>query len=279
MKVRYLLFLPLLLLSACYTISNHHPFNAVPLEMGETTMSTGISSLNNIFYLGTFTPDSVDVHLHSEENEFFGSFAPFCYRRGLGKGFSTVVQYGMGITSGMERCGYEARSFGSTLQLKAHLIKSFSLGKDLYLAASPALSVSGGVVIPGERYYLKHSHKGVEIPLTLSYLCQNPFQNKDNYPSFVFSGTLRGARDYFEGDMNHCGPAVFETSWYYNQPKNAIDRYAAMAHIDMNMTRSLAVTVQYGIEYGKGKDHSGYCPVFYAGFETKRARKQRAQLQ
>ena len=253
-------------------MQNHHPFNAVPPQRNEFKIYYGTASTNNIFPLGTYSPDSVNVHIQSDIQKLQESYnrgLPLCLRYGRGKGYSVALQGSSGsFRGGMHRCNYENRGWADQVQAKAYLAKSFKMAEDLYLAISPAGSISSGVGAPAQSYRIKFFHKGFEIPVTLSYLWENPLKIKDGYLDLIFSGTVRGARDCFKGDMNRCGPEAFTTIWYDDQPINKVQRYAAMAHLELELSQAFKLTAQYGREYGKTKHYKDAYPVFYVGFES-----------
>ncbi|MCB5234543.1 MAG: hypothetical protein LHW60_04775 [Candidatus Cloacimonetes bacterium] len=258
-----LLFLSLLVLSACGFMHNAHPYNAIAPETLEGQMRGGFASTNDIFRAGTYAPDSLNTQIydHAPQRVFLGSF-PSTVRLGLGKGFSAGYDYSVVISDALHPRGYE-QMFPELVMctaLKLHLAKSLNLGKDYHVSLSPGAYISQGVKgLSTKRHRMKYRHRGVELPLTFSKEFHKPI-------NFVLSGTLRGAKDTFNGDISYPAPWAWGNFDFPNQPKNKVERYAAMVHTDILLSRNLGLVMQYGREYVKGKDRSLQNPILYLGF-------------
>lgn len=258
-----LLFLSLIFLSACGFMHNAHPYNAIAPETLEGQMRGGFASTSDIFRAGTYSPDSLNTQIydHAPQRVFLGSI-PSTVRLGLGKGFSAGYDFSEIASEALHpREGEEI--FPRIIMcyaLKLHLAKSFHLGKDYHVSLSPGVYGSRGVRVLNTKWYrLKYKHQGMELPLTFSKEIHKPI-------NLVLSGTLRGAQDTFSGDISYPRPLSCYYNDFPNQPKNKVNRYAAMAHADIRLSRNLGLVMQYGREYVKSKDRSLQNPILYLGF-------------
>lgn len=261
-----LLFLSALLLSACGFMHNAHPYNAIAPEAAEIQAYHGLASTGGILRVGTYSPDSLDIQIQDRElkKALFRSI-PQSMRAGLGKGFSAGYDFSMVSSKDLHPSGFDQMFtptvFGTALKL--HFAKSFNLGKDYHVSLSPTVYTSQGAdALTTKRHRMKFKHRGMELPLTFSKEFHEPI-------NFVLSGTLRGAKDAFSGDISYPSPFAFHYYDFWDQPENKVDRYAAMVHADIRLTSRLGLVVQYGREYVKGRDYSHRHPILYLGIRLR----------
>lgn len=256
------LILSLIFLSACGFMHNAHPYNAIAPEASEVQIYHGLASIGDILRAGTYSPDSLNAQIYDQdEKSSYLRAIPQSMRLGLGKGFSVGYDYSMVINGDLHPRGYDQMFAPMVLctALKLQLAKSFDLGKDYHVSLSPGVYISQGVKgLSTKRHRMKYRHRGMELPLTLSKEFHEPI-------NFVLSGTLRGAKDTFNGDISYPAPWAWDNFDFPNQPENKVNRYAAMAHADIRLSRNMGFVMQYGREFVQGKDRSLQHPVLYLG--------------
>ncbi len=250
----------LLALAGCAHVDNASPMNAVPQPYAELKASYGISSSNNIFVLGSFSPDSLNSDISSSERDFpLWAQIPATYELGIGSGISLFGQAGIGLGPEYEPPGYEEYSgLSISVNFKGGLKKSLRLSDNTYLALLPAFRFGTGIESISDDHRLRYQFYSYELPLTLS----KQLHKEDG---IILSSTLRVAWDTYDGEINRDGFTAWSSLNYPNQPRSHVTRYAAMAHADLWLGPKLRAIIQAGAEYSSGKKQNHLLPIFYLG--------------
>jgi len=200
--------------------------SAEPVPAGELRISHAHGSSYSYSPGLELYPDSLNAYNLRERRPLFSLQHPLQLEAGLGHGFSAGLQACFWLGNDYQFRGYEDTDLhkAPSISAKAFLQMSARIGKDHWLALTPAITIYRDIQIPQKHLLLRQGIQGCDIPLSLTKVTHHTDHKTSN------SFTLRYSWQTVKGDLKveSSIPWDYSHQEFPDQPRQTAYRLAAI---------------------------------------------------